>query len=165
MNIILAGMPGCGKTSVSARLGRMLGWDVYDTDAEIVREYGEINAIFADRGEQFFRDAESLVVDRLSALDRAVIATGGGCLIREQNVAAFKKNGKIVYLETSVGELAARLKGDSTRPLLKGDAELNLKKLYSERAHIYAGAADITVKTDGFSPEEIAAIITENIKS
>lgn len=161
MNIILAGMPGCGKTTVSAALASKLGYTAVDTDAVIVAEHGEISKIFADFGEEYFRKIESEVVKRLATAENTVIATGGGCLINAQNVEVFRKCGKIVYLKTEIAELARRLKGDTSRPLLKGDVGANLKNLYGRRAHVYESAADFTVQTDGLEPEIIADKIVE----
>lgn len=164
MNIVLAGMPGCGKSTVSKALAAKLGYIAADTDSEIVKEHGEISKIFADFGEEYFRKLESKAVKKLSSLDNVVVATGGGCLLDPQNVISFRSSGKIVYLKTELSELARRLRGDTTRPLLQGDIEANLKNLYGRRAKIYENAADITVQTDGYTPEEIAEKIMELIK-
>lgn len=161
MNVVLAGMPGSGKTTVSGCLSALTGAPVLDTDAEIVKEYGEINAIFAERGEEGFRDLESAVCKRVGKAGNAVISTGGGCLLRPQNVAALKENGKIVYLRTRPETLIARLEGDHTRPLLAGDRKERVYALYRARKEIYEGAADAIIDTDGLSPEEIAQKITE----
>ena len=164
MNIILAGMPGCGKTTVSKLLANKLGFEVVDTDELIVKEHGEISKIFAGFGEEYFRKLECEVVEKVASLRHIVVSTGGGCLINPKNVEAFKRNGKIVYLKTGIKELARRLEGDTTRPLLKGDAEANLKNLYERRASIYESAADFTVQTDGLTPDRIAEKITEHLK-
>lgn len=161
MNIVLAGMPGSGKTTVSGCLSARTGMPVIDTDAEIVNEHGAITEIFARFGEDRFRDLESSVCERLAAYDGVVVSTGGGCLLREKNVEALKKSGKIVYLRTQPETLIKRLKGDTTRPLLAGDGVARIYGLYSARKEIYEGAADITVDTDGLSPDEIAKKITE----
>lgn len=164
MNIILAGMPGCGKSTVSAVLAEKLGYKAVDTDEIIVREHGEISKIFVDFGEDYFRKIESEVVTRLASTDKTVIATGGGCLINHQNVLNFRSCGKIFYLKTEVAELAKRLKGDTARPLLQGDVVANLKNLYERRARIYERAADYTVQTDGLTPQSVAEKIMEFIK-
>ncbi len=164
MNIILTGMPGCGKTTVCSYLSSMLGYEAVDTDEVIVSEYGEISEIFARYGEEYFRNLESEAVKRVCGFQNAVIATGGGCLLREENVRAFRECGKIIYLKTSIEELLKRLKGDDTRPLLKGDAEANLKDLYVRRSQIYEGTADYIVATDGLTPERISKKITELLK-
>ncbi len=164
MNIVLAGMPGCGKTTVGAALSKKLGWKLIDTDALVVEKYGNISDIFATRGEEYFRKLECGAAEYAAAQNDAVISTGGGCLINDRNVNTFRRHGKIIYLKTEIAELLRRLKDDDTRPLLKGDAEANLKNLYARRAHIYEQAADYTLSTDGLSPDAIAQKIMEIIK-
>lgn len=164
MNIILVGMPGSGKSVVSFTLASKLGLKAVDTDACIVERYGDVSKIFAERGEEYFRKIESEVVRQLASTDNNVIATGGGCLLNPQNTSALKASGKIIYLSTEIKELFNRLKGDTSRPLLKGDMEANLNELYSRRAKIYEAAADYTVQTDGLTPDEIAEKIVELLK-
>lgn len=164
MNIILAGMPASGKTTVSRALAKILGAKLVDTDAEIVKKHGAISAIFARHGEETFRNFETEVVKKVCKSSGAIISTGGGCLLREENVKLFKQSGKIVYLRTKIQTLLKRVDGDTSRPLLSGNAEEKMKKLFKDRAPVYENAADITVDTDGRTPEEIAIIISEQIK-
>lgn len=164
MNIVLAGMPGSGKTSVAAELGKITGFKVVDTDALIVGRYGEINKIFADFGEDVFRDMESDIIKEVCALDGVIISTGGGSLIRSGNADLLKDGGKIVYLRATVETLVKRTAGDMSRPLLDGEKKLKIESLLSARKNIYERYADITVDTDGLSPKEIAIKITESLK-
>ncbi len=160
MNIVLAGMPGSGKTTL-AREFQNRGRIVADTDEEIVRRHGEIKKIFDEYGEGYFRDLESQAVLSLSSLDNAVIATGGGCLMRESNVNALKENGKIVYLRSRMETLLKRVRGGEGRPLLYGNAAAALEKLYSQRSPVYEWAADLIIDTDELTPEQTADKITE----
>lgn len=160
MNIVLAGMPGSGKTTVAKSLADR-GKRVYDTDEEIVKRYGEINQIFSKYGEEHFRDIESLIVEEVSNLSDVVIATGGGCLLRTKNVTLFKTSGKIVFLRTLPETLIKRVEGNTERPLLRGDTRERINKLYKERKPIYESAADLIIDTDNYSPDEIADIILE----
>lgn len=159
MNIILAGMPASGKTTVSALLGAALGRKVIDTDALIVEEHGEITQIFARYGEKYFRDLETEAVKKASSAENAVISTGGGCFLRENNALLFKRSGRIIYLKTSLKTLVSRTVGDTTRPLLAGGAEERIEKLLAERRTVYESCADYTVTTDGKTAEEVAAEI------
>lgn len=164
MNIVLIGMPASGKTTVAEILGKRLGAKVLDTDALIVEKHGEINKIFENYGEEYFRDLESAVVKEVAKSNNAVISTGGGCPLRKENVQNLKRNGKIIFLRASVAELIKRTEGDGTRPLLRGEREERLRSLFAVRTPAYEEAADFTVDTDGLAPEEIADEITEFIK-
>lgn len=163
MNIVLAGMPGSGKTTVAEELKRR-GKTVFDTDEQIVKSHGAISEIFARYGEEHFRDLETQTVRELCALDGVVIATGGGCLLRGENVKLLKENGKIFYLRTDVETLVKRVGGDTGRPLLQGDTRARIEKLHNDRSRIYAQAADFIIDTDELTPEEIANKITEIIR-
>ena len=162
MNIVLAGMPGCGKTTV-AEVFSKLGKRVVDTDEEIVKRHGRIADIFSRYGEEHFRDLESAEVERVSVLGGVVVSTGGGCLLRRRNVEALKRGGKIVYLKTSPETLVKRLEGDTERPLIQGGVKEKIDRLYSERSGIYESSADLTVETDNLTPEQIVNIILEKI--
>ena len=164
MNVVLCGMMGCGKTAVAAAYTQLFGVKSVDTDAIIVQRHGEINAIFAKYGEEYFRDIETAVCKEVSStLNGGVIALGGGCVLRSQNVQALKETGKIIYLRTKAETIIQRLKGDSTRPLLQGGLEERVNSILSKRASIYEGAADIIIDTDGLTPEEIAKSIREKV--
>lgn len=157
MNVVLCGMMGCGKTAVAAAYSALYGVKSVDTDAIIVERYGEINAIFRDKGEEYFRNLETGVCKEVaSALNGAVIALGGGCVLRSENVSALKSTGKIFYLRTQAETIIKRLKGDNTRPLLQDDLEERVRGILSKRAAVYEGAADFIIDTDGLTPEEIA---------
>lgn len=155
-NVILVGMPGCGKTTVAEVYWRKYAGQTWDTDEEIVREYGEISKIFAEHGEKYFRDIETETLKRVCAGSDCFISVGGGCVLREENVRIMKSGGnKIVYLRTGLSTLEERLKNDTSRPLLQGGLSERLRKLYDGRAAIYESVADVTVDTDGLTPEEI----------
>lgn len=164
MNIILAGMPASGKTTVGKILAANKNMSLVDTDEIIVSSHGEINNIFKERGEEYFRNLETQAVKTASGKKNAVISTGGGCLMRRENAAMLKKGGKIVYLRTGLDALVERTQGDTTRPLLKGGAKERLKTLMSQRSAVYEREADIIVDTDGLSPELVAKRITELLK-
>lgn len=159
MNVVLCGMMGCGKTAVAAAYSALYGVTAVDTDAVIVSRYGEINAIFREHGEEYFRDLETAVCKEVAQESGIIISLGGGCVLRSENVLALKRTGKIFYLRTLADTLISRLKGDTTRPLLQGGLEERVNRILSERAAVYEGAADCVIDTDGLTPEEIAKII------
>lgn len=161
MNIVLCGMMGSGKTTVAAELEK-LGYKVIDTDAQIVEKHGSIDKIFAEHGEEYFRDAETQVVREVAQKnDGAVISLGGGCVLRQENVKNLKAGGKIFYLRAKAETLIKRLKGDTTRPLLKGGLEERVRSILAVRSGIYEGVADFIIDTDELSPAEIAIEIRD----
>ena len=141
-NIVLIGMPGCGKTTVASMLGEKLRRPVFDTDAAVETSKGKsIPAIFAEAGEAAFRDAETAACEALGKRLGAVIATGGGAVLRERNRNALRQNGTVVYLRRSVTDLAR-----GGRPLSKDTAAV--ETLYRQRKTIYERFADFTVDVD-----------------
>jgi shikimate dehydrogenase len=156
--IVLVGMPGSGKTTVGALLAEKLGRSFTDTDAEAARRAGmSIPDIFRTRGEKEFREIESRVIKELSLTCGGVIATGGGAVLRRENVDALKMNGTLVFLDRPENELLPT----ADRPLAD-DAE-KLRALYKERYPLYLAAADAVVRT-GADPRETAERIAEILK-
>lgn len=150
-NIILIGMPASGKTTVASLYGK----NVWDTDAYIENRYGKISDIFAKHDEEYFRNLETEAIRQICKNSGAFISTGGGAVLREENVRLFRQSGKIVYLRAKVETLLKRLEGDTLRPLLIGDRKEKLTKLYTERSPIYESVSDIIIDTDGLTPEEV----------
>ncbi len=154
-NIVLIGMPSSGKSTVGNLIANALGRKFLDTD-EIIRELAgsSIPKIFATRGEAYFRDLESEAVKIASKETKLVIATGGGCVLRNENVDELKKNGRVFFLDRSPDKLIAT----SDRPL-SSDREA-LLKLYKDRYEIYCSACDVRINGDE-SAERVANNITE----
>lgn len=161
MNIVLVGMPGSGKSTVSAELSKVLKRKVIDTDGEIVKNYGEISWIFAELGEKRFRAIETEVIAECSKLNGVIISTGGGSILCEENVQLLKRNGKIVYLYAEVATLLKRAAATPNRPLLKDNPEEKMEKLFKERAALYERAADYKIITDGLTVKQICKRIKE----
>lgn len=143
-NIVLTGMPGCGKSTLGKMLAERLGKQMVETDEIISQEAGmPIKDIFAEYGEQHFRDLESEVIKRYSVKGGAVISTGGGAILRKENVEALRLNGVVVFIDRPLDQL----KATDSRPLSNDSSKL--EKLYEERYQIYKDTADMIVKTGG----------------
>ncbi|WP_081846671.1 shikimate dehydrogenase [Butyrivibrio sp. AE3004] len=164
-NIILTGFMGSGKSSVAKALCELLGYELVDTDLEIEREQKkEVKDIFAESGEQAFRDMETEYLERLSESDRTgiVLSVGGGLPIREKNRELLRKTGTVVFLKARPETVYERVKDDDSRPLLKADNVLEkIKSLQDERRDIYKAACDLEIDTDGKSVDRISTEIIE----
>lgn len=154
-NIVLVGMPGSGKTTVGKLLAEKLGIEFIDTDSLIVEKHGNITDIFKTKGESGFRDIESEIIKEFSTLQGKVIATGGGAVLRKENIKALKQNGKIYFLD----RLLESLQGTPDRPLSKNADEL--KVLYIERHNIYCNCADETI-SENTTPQAAVRRIIDN---
>ncbi len=143
-NIVLIGMPGCGKSTVGKCLAAKTGRELIDLDAAITARAGmKIPDIFEKFGEAHFRDLEAEVTKEVCATGGKIIACGGGTVLREENRAALSSNGYVVYLRRAVSKLAR-----GGRPLSAGDGAV--ERLYKERRAVYEAAADcILPDTDG----------------
>ena len=155
---------GAGKTSVGEELAGRFGKTLIDTDRMIEERAGmSISDIFAVQGEEAFRRLETEVLEQLiSEASGEMISVGGGLPLREENRKLLKKLGTIIYLRVRPETVLARLKGDTTRPLLQGDdVEEKVNSLLSKRGPIYEMAADRIISVDGRSVEQIADAIIE----
>lgn len=162
MNIVLIGYRGTGKSTVGKVLASRLGRTVVSTDAEIVRRAGQtIPEIVAKHGWDYFRELESTVCQELAAREGLVIDTGGGAILRSQNVDNFKKTGTLFWLTASVGTIAGRIGGDTQRPSLTGTKSFveEIQEVLAERTPKYQAAADHIVPTDGRSIGQIVDAI------
>ncbi|MDX2099353.1 MAG: shikimate kinase [Leptolyngbyaceae cyanobacterium bins.59] len=156
-NLYLIGMMGAGKTSVGQVLAKRLNYRFYDMDVLIERVMQQpIRQIFNDYGEVAFRQIESQVMAELSAYTNAIVATGGGIVLKRQNWS-YLHYGIVVWLDVPIEELQRRLHKDTTRPLLQDtDPAVKLQQLFTERHPLYA-QADLHVPfVAGESPEHIA---------
>ena len=157
-NIILAGMPGCGKTTVAGELGRLTGREVIDMDEEVVKAAGKsIPDIFQDDGEKVFRDMESEQIARFGAMSGKILSLGGGAVLREENYAPLHQNGRIYFLQRDLSLL-----GMDGRPLSKDAA--TLENMYKARLPRYQRFADAEVENSG-TPEETARTILSDFQS
>ena len=151
-NVVLTGMPGSGKSTVG-RLLSIEGYEFVDTDAEIEKRCGcSIRELISQRGETFFRDLESEVIREVSAHSGRIISTGGGAILRPENVRCLKRNGCLFFLDASL----SRLGETADRPL--SNTREKLERLYNDRLPIYNATADLRVP-DMETPEAEAAYI------
>lgn len=142
-NIVLTGMPSSGKSTIGKRLAKELGMQFIDTDTEIEKAAGKpISQIFKESGEAVFRDVESSVIAEVSAKQNCVIATGGGAILREQNVTLLKGNGTVYFIDRSLEKLITT----DDRPLSSNREDLI--KRYNERYDIYCNSADKRIIND-----------------
>ena len=152
--IVLVGLMGAGKSKVGRRLALRLGLPFSDSDPEIEAAAGEtIEEIFANRGEQVFRDGERRVIARLLAQPVHVLATGGGAFMDPMTRSLIGRRGVSLWLRADLDTLVARVLRRNDRPLLKrGDPRVILGELMQRRHPIYA-EADLTVDSGAGSPE------------
>ncbi|MCI0469263.1 MAG: AAA family ATPase, partial [Nitrospirae bacterium] len=159
-NIVLTGFMGTGKTEVGQILAGRLNYSLIDVDSEIEREQQmTITDIFSQFGEGAFRDIESSVIKRLSEADMAVISTGGGAVLRQENMINLRKKGIIICLAASPETIFKRTSSSNDRPLLQVENPLQkIKELLDFRMPYYE-QADIIVDTEDKSPLDVAGEI------
>ena len=147
--LALVGMPGGGKSTVGRHVARHLKRRFFDADAEIERRIGcPIRVFFEREGEPRFRDIEQDVLAELAGVPDAVLATGGGAVLREANRHALRERSTVVYLRSSPEELFRRLRHDTHRPLLQvADPLRKLRELFAERDPLYRETAHFVIET------------------
>ena len=161
-NIILIGMPGCGKTTIGVELSRKIGYGYVDSDSVIVAREGKLlSEIIAKVGNEGFLDVEAKVNSEL-CVNRCVIATGGSVVYRDCAMQKLKQLGKIVYLQLSYEEIEARLGDLKARGVVLKEG-FTLKNLYEERTPLYEKYADIIVRLDGQSVMQSVAAVAEAV--
>ena len=150
-NIILIGMPGCGKSTIATLLARHLGRTLIDIDDEVVKTAGRsIPEIFSEYGENAFRQLETEVLQQYGKASGLVIATGGGCVTKEENYPLLHQNGKIIYLQRDISKLST-----DGRPL-----SVDLNAMYTQRSPLYQHFADFIVDNNGACRDTIAQILS-----
>ena len=165
MNLVLCGMMGSGKSTVGKHLASHLSYEFVDTDEVLESRFGKITDIFARFGEEYFREKESEVCVELAKREGLVLATGGGLVLKKENVNCLKRSGTLIFLRANPSTLAQRLQADVDRPLLQteGDLEVRIAKLLQIRTPIYESVADHILDVEGKTPEEIAEEIIEKL--
>ena len=164
-NIVLCGFMGSGKSTIGNLLSKKMGMAFIDLDAYIEKkENKSVSQIFADSGEEYFRQLERDAVKELAYKKSVILATGGGTLTFQENVDVLRNaDNKIILLDLPVEVVEQRLQGDTKRPLLnRPDKEKVMRELYEKRLPLYRSAADIVVNAAN-SPLQVCMEIIANL--
>ena len=152
-HVFLIGMPGSGKSSLGKKSASYLGLDYVDTDQCIERAFGmPTSQIFQVHGEQTFRNAETNMLIHLTREPGAIVSTGGGTVLRPQNLSIMRNHGVIVLIDRPLDHIMGDIKLNR-RPLLAEKGLPEVERLYQERMPLYRAAADITLDNSyGYFP-------------
>lgn len=163
MILYLTGFMGCGKTTIGQRLKEAYGFRLLEMDGEIAEKAGKtIPEIFAQDGEECFRNMETDLLKNLNTEERLVVSCGGGTVMRECNVQEMKRNGKIILLSAKPETVYDRVRTSHDRPLLENNMNPEyIRELMEKRREAYEKAADVVIVTDGKSVEAICREIME----
>lgn len=162
MNLVLIGYRGTGKSTVAKLLAERLGMAVVSLDEEIVRRAGcSIPTIVTEHGWPHFRDLEAAVTKEVAARDDLIIDSGGGVILRAENVEHLRRNGKLFWLRAAVPVIVARIEKGTERPALTAGKSFTeeVEEVLRQRTPLYAAAAHHEVDTDTASPDEVAGAI------
>ncbi|HAF02510.1 MAG TPA: shikimate kinase [Spartobacteria bacterium] len=165
-SIVLIGMMGAGKSSVGRCLQRRTGLSRFDTDEMAATKLGmSIPEIFSKFGEEKFREIETQTLRELDPAKAMIIVTGGGIVLRDENVDLLKRLGTIVWLEAREETLFERASRRGNRPLLETEnPRKTLSEMLRARSPLYAKVADIRVDTSALSHDEVADAILSKIE-
>jgi shikimate kinase len=165
-SIVLIGFMGAGKSSVGRFLERRTGLARVDTDEMISSKFGlSIEEIFSKHGEACFRDAETETLRQLSPDRPSIIVTGGGIVLRQENIDLLKKLGAVVWLDANEKTLFQRASRRGQRPLLQtANPRKSFSELFRKRRTLYKGAADVRVDTSSLSHDEVGEMILNKME-
>jgi shikimate kinase len=165
-SIVLIGMTGAGKSAVGHCLQRRTKLTLFDTDDIIASKFGiSIGEVFSKYGEQAFREAETQALRGLTTTEQTIIVTGGGTVLREENVNFLKRLGVIVWLDGKEATLFARASQARTRPLLQGENPREaFAQMIQARLPLYAKVAHIRVDTSVLTEDEVAVAILSKFR-
>lgn len=163
--IVLCGFMGCGKTTVGKIIAKKTTLDFVDMDRYIEEKEGcTVKEIFAQHGEDYFRDLEHKACVELAKREHCVISSGGGSMIYERNVQALENDAIIVFLSVPLEDIKYRLRNDTKRPLLqRPDKDEAMAELYNKRLPYYSAAARFVIRP-GRNPAATAEKIIEILK-
>ena len=166
MNIVLIGYRGTGKSSVARLLAARNKWPLVSTDLEIIKKAGmPVPDIIRKRGWDYFRNVESEICKQVGKKDRTIIDTGGGAVLRKENVESLRQRGRMFWLTAEVATVIERIKNNSDRPSLTGKKSYveEVEEVLNERLPLYKAAADHMIATDDRTVEEVANEIQEKM--
>ena len=165
IRIVLIGAPGSGKSTVGAALSRKLALDFVDTDQLIeVREGKTITDIFVVDGEPYFRAVELETLKQVLKMNNVVVSLGGGAPISEQaQQELLSSDSMVIFLDVSLATAAPRVGFNRDRPLLLGTPRAQWQALSDKRRPIYEALADVSIKVDDMSVDEIASAIEKSL--
>lgn len=156
-NIVLIGMPACGKSTIGYWLSKKIGYPLLDTDKYLEeKENRIISDIFSNEGEEYFRNLETKYLKELSEKEGLIISTGGGVVKKKENIDILKKNGIVIFLNREINDISKE--NHKHRPLLQ-DIN-NIQKLYDERIDLYKKYSDIIIKNNDDMSIIVDRIIT-----
>ncbi len=164
-SIVLIGMMGAGKSAVGHCLQRRTGFARFDTDEIVSSKFGmPISKIFSKHGENKFREAETKALQALATSEPVIIVTGGGIVLREENLDHLKRLGLVVWLQADEKTLLKRASQGGNRPLLqRKHPKKAFTKMLRERLPLYAKITDIRVGTSILTDEEVAVAILSKL--
>ena len=161
-NIILIGMPGCGKSTVGVVLAKTLGLDFTDTDLLICKREGStLQKLIEDRGLEYFQQVESTIGKELE-VSRTVVATGGSMVLYEDAMMVLKEKGKVVFIDVDLPELVSRITNITTRGITFKEGE-TLEDIYHSRRPFYKKYADIICKVQNQGVERTVEKLVEEL--
>ncbi len=159
MNILLTGLSGSGKSSLATRLAKALDMRRVDVDEMITESQGmPIAEIFTQKGETFFREIESRQLKKAVSAGNAVIATGGGIVLREENIDIMVRKGLVIFIDRPVGMIIKDI-SCGERPLLKAGPD-KLYAMEKQRRPLYLSSADVVYKNEGTEDEAVLELVT-----
>ena len=166
LSIVLIGMMGAGKSSVGRCLHRRTGLALHDTDEIVASKFGmTIPEIFAEHGEKKFREAETEALRSVRTEEQTIIITGGGIVLRKENVEILRSHAVIVWLDGDEETLFARASRKQNRPLLQTkNPRRAFSQILGSRRPLYAKIADIRVDTSVLTDEEVAVAILAKLR-